>query len=128
MSPPGWPEYNTLTGNQGGSCGPSESRRTHNNLATLVLPLAFPSARLWLRERSPAHTPMATLFHFVSPQWDDTADELDLPAVFADLLAAAQPFIITAIEHPNPQEADDFDDYTAQCLTPYDRNPCLCLS
>jgi hypothetical protein len=71
---------------------------------------------------------MATLFHFISPQWDDTTDELDLPAVFADLLAAAQPFTIAAIEHPGLDIADDFDDYTAQCLTPSDRNPCLCLS
>lgn len=76
-------------------------------------------------ERSPAHLPMATLFHFVSPQWDDTTDELDLAAVFADLLAAAQPFTITAVEHPDLDPADDFDDYSAQCLSAADRNPSL---
>lgn len=126
MSPPGWPEYNTLTGNQGGSCGPSESRHTYVNLVTLVLPLAPLSAKLWAWERSPAHLPMATLFHFVSPTWDDITDELDLPAVFADLLAAAQPFTITAVEHPHSDPADDFDDYSAQCLSAADRNPSLC--
>jgi hypothetical protein len=69
---------------------------------------------------------MATLFHFVSPQWDDATDELDLAAVFADLLAAAQPFTITAVEHPGSDPADDFDNCSAQCLSAADRNPSLC--
>jgi len=69
---------------------------------------------------------MATLFHFVSPTWDDITDEFDLPAVFADLLDAAQPFTITAVEHPHSDPADDFDDYSAQCLSAADRNPSLC--
>lgn len=69
---------------------------------------------------------MTTLFHFVSPLWDDITDDLDLPAVFADLLAASQPFTITALPQEPADQDPDFDDYSAECLTPADRNPSLC--
>ena len=69
---------------------------------------------------------MATLFQFVSPIWDDITDHQDLPAVFADLLAAAQPFTITGLPEQCANHSADFDDYSAECLSPADRNPSLC--
>jgi hypothetical protein len=69
---------------------------------------------------------MATLFQFVSPVWDDIADHQDLPAVFADLLAAAQPFTITALPQQHADQGSTLDDYSAECLSPADRNPSLC--
>lgn len=69
---------------------------------------------------------MALLFRFVSPLWDDITDHQDLPAVFADLIATAQPFTITALTQQIADQGSTLDDYSAECLTPADRNPSLC--
>jgi hypothetical protein len=46
--------------------------------------------------------------------------------VFADLLAAAQPFTITALPQQHADQGSTLDDYSAECLSPADRNPSLC--
>jgi hypothetical protein len=68
-----------------------------------------------------------TSFWIVTPNWEDTFSEDDLPATFSDLIAAGHPYTIEAIP-PDDDEADfDDDDYYGHpSLTAAERNPSLC--
>lgn len=71
-----------------------------------------------------------TTYAFVNPHWDDYCTDQDLPEVFADLIAAALPFTITALDLTGDDDNDDTDSATLddwhECLTAAERNPSLC--
>lgn len=70
-----------------------------------------------------------TSFWIVTPDWEDTFYEDELPATFSDLIATGHPFTIEAITNDDDLDDGSFDDdyrYGHPSLTAAQRNPSLC--